>query len=499
MTKLIIDPVTRIEGHLRIETEIAGGKVTAAYSSGEMFRGFEQIMSGRDPLDAPIITQRICGVCPVSHAIASTSCLEDALKLQVPANGHLLKNLILGANYLQSHIMHFYQLSALDFLDVEAILAYNGNEPALRELKGWVEGELKSNHILPAAPFLPRISGKYPANHQWNTRLLKHYLEALEIRRESHKMAAIFGGKIPHVASVIPGGVTSGAGVGSIEDFRGRLRTIRRFIENSYLPDVMATAKQFPQYLKAGRGVQNFLSFGVFQEQNSLWLPGGTVTQGKFVPLDIDKISEDIGFSRYTNDSGGHPSNSKTQPEPHKANAYSWIKAPRYDNQSFEVGPLARMTVAYHADVQPVRERLDALLHEVGGKLSDLPSVFGRHATRALEASLVAERMENWLDNLVPGAISVANYTPSQEGRGVGLTEAPRGALGHWIEFKAGKITHYQCLVPSTWNFSPRDSYKRPGPVETAIEGAQVNETDRGLEVVRIVRSFDPCIACAVH
>lgn len=499
MTKLIIDPVTRIEGHLRIETEIKGGKVTAAYCSGEMFRGFEQILSGRDPLDAPVITQRICGVCPVSHAIAATSCLEDALALQVPANGYLLKNLILGANYLQSHIMHFYQLSALDFLDVKAILTYNGTHPALTELKGWVESELKSNRILPAAPFLPRLAGNYPTNQQWNSRLLEHYLDALEMRRESQKMAAIFGGKIPHVASIIPGGVTSGAKVGSIEDFRGRLRVIKSFIENSYLPDVMATAKQFPHYLTSGRGVGNFLAFGAFPEMGRLWIPAGTVSKGQFAPLDLDKITEDIGSSRYTNDSGGHPSVSKTVPAPNKVNAYSWLKAPRYNDQPFEVGPLARMIIAYHAGATPVRERLEPLLREVGGKPAALASVFGRHACRALEALLVAERMENWLDSLSPGAISVAPYLSKQDGQGIGLTEAPRGALGHWIEIKEGKIAHYQCLVPSTWNFSPRDRRKVPGPVETAIEGTQIKEPERALEIVRIVRSFDPCIACAVH
>ncbi|PLX84117.1 MAG: nickel-dependent hydrogenase large subunit, partial [Desulfuromonas sp.] len=269
--------------------------------------------------------------------------------------------------------------------------------------------------------------------------------------------------------------------------------------ENSYLPDVLATARMFPQYLKFGRGVENFLAFGVFREGESNWLQGGTVSNGIFSPLDLSQIEEDVHYSRYSSDSSGPPDRSRTTPEPHKPQAYSWLKAPRYNKQPFEVGPLARLIVADQTGNRSVSDQLNAILKEVKADKTALPSVFGRHATRAVEALLVADRMETWLNNLAPGSSSVAPYTPRPEASGIGLTEAPRGALGHWIEIKQGIIAHYQCLVPSTWNFSPRDRNNIPGPVEAALEGEKVDSAGPSLELARVVRSFDPCIACAVH
>lgn len=499
MALVVLDPVTRIEGHLRIDTQVEEGRVVEAWCRGEMFRGFEDLLAGRDPLDAPVITQRICGVCPVSHAIASCRALEGALGLVAPPNGRLLRSLVLGANYLQSHVLHFYQLSALDFVDVEAILAYGGPDPGLRELRAWVEGEVRSNRVLPAAPFLPRLPGNYGEDPRWSAGALAHYLEALEVRTEAHRMAAIFGGKLPHTASLVPGGVTTGVDAEAVEHFRARLRQVRRFVENTYVPDVIEVARRFPAYGRAGRGAGRYLSFGAFEEGKGAWLPAGTVSGGEFAALDTSRIAEEVGSSRYASRGPVHPREGEIRPEPAKAGAYSWLQAPRYGGAPFEVGPLARLQVAAAVGAESVRETLAHVLVEARLEPAALESALGRHAARAAEALLLARRMESWLDALRPGEPSVATYTPRAEGRGEGLVEAPRGALGHWTQVSGHKIARYQCVVPSTWNFSPRGDKGDPGPVEAALLGLQVNPAYKGLEVARVVRSFDPCIACAVH
>lgn len=497
--RVSIDPITRIEGHLRIDTRIENNRIAEAWSMGEMFRGFEALLVDRDPLDAPVITQRICGVCPVSHAIASCKAVEAALGLQTPSNGRYLRSLTLAANYLQSHILHFYHLSALDFVRVEALLEYRGKDPVLRDLQSWASQEIGSGRILPVAPFLPKLPADYVDNHSWNLGALTHYLEALEIRQEAHEMTTLFAGKMPHTASLVPGGVTCGVDPATVEGFRSRLRRIRRFIEQTYIPDVIAAARLYPQYAQVGQGVKRYLAYGVFEEADGDWLPAGTVIEGEFAPLDTAVIKEDLTASRFQQAAAKHPREGVTIPDNHKQDAYSWLKAPRYRGVSMEVGPLARIIVAATARSAGVNEALQAFLREA--KLSEtvLPSVLGRHAARALEALLIAQRMDTWLDALKPGAEAVAPYRAKSYGSGEGLTEAPRGALGHWITVNNHKIERYQCVVPSTWNFSPRDQHQQPGPVEAALTGIEVNENYQGIEAARTVRSFDPCIACAVH
>jgi len=499
MARIVLDPVTRIEGHLRIDTEVEGGRVVEAWARGEMFRGFEALLVGRDPFDAPLITQRICGVCPVSHAIASCRALESALGVQVPRNGRLLRNLVLGANYLQSHVLHFYHLSALDFVDVEAILSYEGRDAILRELQAWVRSEVSSNRVLPAAPFLPRLPGDYSPDPAWNATALAHYIDALEVRQEAHRMAALFGGKMPHPASLVPGGVTCGVDPEPVEDFRARLRRVRRFIESSYAPDVLGAAARFPEYAELGRGAGRYLSYGAFEEEGGPWLPSGTADSGRLAPLDTTRITEEVASSRYAAAKGRHPRDGEIVPEPSKAAAYSWLKAPRYGGKTYEVGPLARLMVASAAGSEEVAQTLREVLAAGGLTESALPSVIGRHAARVVESLLLVRRMEGWLDQLVPGEPWVGACTPRKAGSGEGLAEAPRGALGHWVEVRDGKIGRYQCIVPSTWNFSPRGDRGDPGPVEAALLGTPVRSDWGGLEVARVVRSFDPCIACAVH
>lgn len=504
MTKLItLDPLTRVEGHLAVKTQIENGRVTAAFVAGEMFRGFEVFLRGRDPLDAQHVTQRVCGVCSVEHGVASVLAQENAFGIEPATNGLLMRNLMQGANYLASHITHFYLLSALDFVDVTAVLAYSGKEPGLVELKVWAQQEIASKRVLPVAPFLPRYVGDYLKDANMNIGALHHYLQALEMRSLAQKLGAIFAGKMPHAATLVPGGVTEHCSALRVEEARGLLARIQTFIKQAYLPDVLAVASAYPGYFELGRGPGNFLSYGVFpevKEARKNFLPSGALMRGTLEALDTEQISEDVGFSLFSSPSGLKPFDGQTKPAPDKANAYSWLKAPRYENSPMEVGPLARMLVAYHADEpKGLKQEIDGLLKQLGLESKHLNSVMGRHAARAIECRLVAERCVDWLDQLVPEAPCTSRYQVPESCRGIGLTEAARGALGHWLEVKDRKISSYQLVVPTTWNASPRDDRGIPGPIEQALIGTPVADPENPIEVARVVRAFDPCLACAVH
>jgi len=501
--KVTIDPLTRIEGHLAISIEVASDKVTSAFSKGEMFRGFEMILKGRDPLDAQQITQRICGVCPVSHGIASILAQDDAYGVSPPTNGRVLRNLILGANYIQSHIIHFYHLSALDFVDIAAITKYQGKDAGLVALKDWVDSQLSSDVLYPAAPFLPRYEGNYLENTELNILAIRHYLDGLEMRALAQRMGAIFGGKMPHVPSLVPGGVTEKVTAHKIAAYKTILNELRRFIDHKYLPDVAEVAAAFPDYFKVGKGCGNFLAYGVFPEKDETketFLPGGVVLGDKLFPFVKEKITEDVRHSFYSSDSKLSPVSGQTVPAPHKNGAYSWLKSPRYDGKVVEVGPLARIFVAYlKGENKELKTMVDGLLSKLNGTAEDLLSVLGRHAARAIECKLVADRCAEWVDQLVPGKPVFQDFGIPEKAKGVGLTEAPRGALGHWIDIGTRKINNYQCVVPTTWNCSPRDDKGNPGPVEQALVGTPVSDRKNPIEAARVVRSFDPCIACAVH
>lgn len=498
-----IDPITRIEGHLAIRIEIDSNRVINAFSSGEMFRGFEVILKGRDPLDAQQITQRICGVCPISHGTASILAQDAAYKITPPKNGRLIRNLVLGANFMQSHILHFYHLAALDFVDITAITKYKGKDPALRELKQWVKAQLSSNVLFPAAPFLPRYSGQYVQNTELNIQGIKHYLDALDMRTLSHKMGAIFGGKLPHAATLVPGGVTEKVTADKIAACKSIISKLQTFIDTSYLHDVTEVAAAFPEYFRIGKGCGNTLAYGVFPESSddsAKLLPSGVVTKGKLNPFDATKITEDVKYSLYSSPSGLHPAKGETAPAPHKSGAYSWLKAPRYNGTVVEVGPLARILAAYFkGENRAVKNSVDGLLAKLGKKPKDLLSVLGRHAARAIECKVVADRCAEWVEQLTPGEPTFQDFSIPETGRGIGLTEAPRGALGHWLEINNHKISRYQCVVPTTWNCSPRDDNGNQGAVEQALKGTPIADGKNPIEATRVVRSFDPCIACAVH
>ncbi|UCD64030.1 MAG: nickel-dependent hydrogenase large subunit [Candidatus Zixiibacteriota bacterium] len=502
-TTITLDPITRIEGHLKVEIEVDGGEVTDARCSGEMFRGLEKILIGRNPVDANQITQRICGVCPAGHAQASSLTLDSAFGVTPPENGRLIRNLVLGSNYLQSHILHFYHLAALDFVDITAILNYTGSDSGLNRVKDWAKSEVDLGVKGSVAPFLPRYEGDYATDAEFNLAAISHYLKALEIRRKAHEMLAIFGGRMPHAVAIVPGGCSENVTVKKILAFSSRLREIQDFVENVYIPDVLAVAGMYASYFGIGKGCGNLLAYGVFEENESgstKLLPPGTYINGKVSAFSEAKIAEHVKHSRYSSTSKLHPSKGETSPDTAKGKAYSWLKAPRYDGHVTEVGSLARVAVAHLTGSNTaLSEMVTGTLDKFSAPVTALFSVLGRHAARALESKLVADRCAEWVGQLKPGKPVHTAYKVPKESTGVGLTEAPRGALGHWISIKGKRIDRYQCVVPTTWNAGPRDDKGNPGPMEQALIGTPIADAANPIEAARVVRSFDPCIACAVH
>lgn len=449
-TIAIIDPVSRIEGHLKVEIEIDAGAITNAKLCGTLFRGFETLVKGRAPEDAPVITQRICGVCPISHAQASVTAIEDVSGWTPGKNARLLRNLILGANYIQSHILHFYVLTAVDF----------------------TPGPLH-------APWTPAWdsdirSGLGP--------VMDHLTNALTARRQAHEMGALFSGKMPHAASNVPGGVSASVTLDKIAAFKQHLDTLTTFVEKTYIPDVLRVGDVYPDYLSVGAGPANLLSFGVFDEDGGTRLfPAGCMEKGQVPSADFSSgdITEYVTYSWFADDPGRTPSEGKTEPQFPKGDAYTWLKAPRLFGKPFEAGPLARMKIA--------------------GEYTGGTSVLDRHIARAYETLKIAKAMDRWIDELQTGSAYDTNYSTGK-GSGEGMMEAPRGALGHWISVgDDGKISNYQVITPTCWNASPMDDAGVKGPLEQALIGTPVKNAAQPVEALRVIHSFDPCLACAVH
>lgn len=497
--KIVIDPITRIEGHLRIEVEVDGGKVVDARASGTLWRGIEVILQGRDPRDAAVITQRICGVCPAEHALASIQNLDMAFEAEVPDNGRIIRNLVAGANFIQSHILHFYHLAALDYIDIMAVAGYQGSDPELTKIKEKIVNLVKKGDT---SPFTPRYQpDQFCVNDpEIVTTLVYHYVQALEMRKKAQEMLAIFGGKMPHHVTYVPGGVTIQPTPDRVAAFRSILLELIDFINNVYFNDVvfLGTGPLKPLHdAKIGAGCGNFLSYGMFDlgrsgDYKNRFIKAGVIFDGdlnRVEEFDPSHIKEYVKHSWYADETTGkHPSAGETVPAPNKKEGYSWLKAPRYKDKPMEVGPLARQLVTK-----------DKGFVDLLGKLGAWPSAVARHAARAYECKLVAEAMLKWLEELNPDKPVCAEKPVPAKGKGMGLVEAARGALGHFIEVEDGKIKNYQCVVPTTWNCSPRDDRGVRGPVEEALIGAPVPDPQNPINVVRIVRSFDPCIACAVH
>ncbi len=412
-----------------------------------------------------------------------------------------MRNLIQGANYIQSHILHFYHLCALDYVDVTKVAAYEGRDPDLLSIKNFIERAVLH-------PFVPRYEGDYRLPAEVDQAAVKHYVQALEMRREAQELLAIYGGHMPHNMAVVPGGVTEVPTVSNITDFLWRLNKLRDFIDQVYIPDVLAIAGVYKDYFEIGAGCKRYLSYGVYDldsqpdlTQRKRFHIQGTTTAAdlKHKALDPSKISEDVKYSWYNSGTGLHPEQGETVPDPQKVDAYSWMKAPRYNGEANEVGPLARMLVSYTAGEPTVQKLVNDTLAHFNAPPTVLFSVLGRHAARALETKFIADVMADWVLQLKPGEPVYVDSKVPDSSEGVGLWEAPRGALGHWINIKEGVVANYQAVVPGTWNNSPRDDKGEPGPVEQALEGAPVHDEKNPFEIVRIVRSFDPCIACAVH
>jgi hydrogenase large subunit len=458
---ITLDPVSRIEGHLKVEVAVdtVNGRqqVVDAWTTGTMFRGIETILVNRNPLDAPDITQRICGVCPVSHALASTSALENAAAFAAPSNARIMRNLVLGSNFLQSHILHFYVLSALDFVDGPSMPPW---QPS------WAADK--------------RITGTTALT------LVDHYVKALEMRRKCHEMGALFGGKLPHPPAFVPGGFSTSIRADRITKFRQYLTEISDFIRNVYIPDVNQVGAAYPDYLQIGGGCRNLIAYGVFDldnaGQNKL-LRRGIAQNGSTAisALNVKDITEKVTYSWYADASNGlNPAKGATQPVyPKTTDAYSWLKAPRYRELPFEAGPLARMWV--------------------NGDYRRGISVIDRHLARAQEAAKVAAAMDTWLNELQTTGAVYSRFTTPANASGIGLTEAPRGALGHWTQITSSRTSRYQIITPTCWNASPRDGRGLRGPIEQALIGTPVGNISEPVEVVRVIHSFDPCLSCAVH
>jgi hydrogenase large subunit len=456
----IIDPVTRLEGHLKIEVTIdtTNGvqQVVEARATGTLFRGFEQILVGRHPWDAQHFTQRICGVCPVSHGMAAVSALDAASGVNPPANGRIMRNLVLGSNFVQSHILHFYHLAVQDYID-------GPNMP----------------------PWQPSWGVDKRFNDATTSTLVSHYVTALDMRRKAHEMAATFGGRLPNPPAYIPGGFTTTVRPERITKFQSYLNELIPFIRDIYVQDAEALASVYADYSSIGRGTGNLLAYGVFDLDpsgaNKLLKRGRIVSGSSTVAaVDLNAITEQVTHSWYADSTNNlKPSSGSTVPQYPKTNAYSWLKAPRYGGAAYEVGPLARM--------------------RINGDYTGGISVMDRHLARADEALKVAQAMFTWVGQLKAGQ---AVYTPSTiptSAASYGLTEAPRGALGHWLKIAGGKIASYQVVTPTCWNASPQDSSGHRGPIEEALIGTPVSDINQPVEVLRVIHSFDPCLSCAVH
>lgn len=504
-TKITIDPVTRIEGHLKIEVEIENGKVKDAWSSGTMARGFEALLIGRDPRDASFVTSRFCGVCFSVHQLASVRALDAAFGAQVPWGGTLLRNLVMGAEYIYDHMIHFYHLSALDYLDVMAIAKYTGKDPGLNKVKDKILSLVQRGDTFPLTPrYEPdEFCVKDP---DIVISAVKHYLDALQMQVKAKNMGVIFGGRAPHYQSIVVGGFTMLPDVNQLAKFRSMLDELATFVNEVYIPDVLAfgTGPLLP-LAKAGLGAGhlNYLACGAFEMDESgsklLFQPG--VIAGlnpadiKVQRFDQQKITESIRYSWYRNTTPKHPYEGSQDFDLKRNDAYSFVKAPRYENLPMEVGPLARALVDKDST-------LIGLVKNQGVK----PGVVARHAARAIETKKVVDAMYSWCDQLTT-AMTKPNFKihdtnhwdPPEEGEGAGFFEPPRGCLGHWIRIKEKKIANYQCVVPGTWNASPRDENGVRGQYEEALIGVPVPDPENPINIVRVIRSFDPCLACAIH
>jgi hydrogenase large subunit len=547
--RIVVDPVTRIEGHLRIEADTdPGGTITRASSSGTMVRGIEIILRGRDPRDAWAFAQRICGVCTLVHGIASVRAVEDALKYEIPPNAQLIRNLMIAAQYVHDHVMHFYHLHALDWVDV--VSALKADPKATSGLAQSISGYAKSSPGYFAdvqervKKFVAGGQLGIFANGYWghpayklppeaNLMAVAHYLEALAWQRDVVQIHTVFGGKNPHPNFLVGGAPWSLAPVG-LEKVQNVIRSMRSFVDQVYVPDTLAIAGFYKDWAALGEGLGNFLTYGDFPDKSMADLASFKIPRGAILNRDLakvhevdlnaeDQIQEFVAHSWYDyaggKEKGLHPYAGETKldysgPKPPYEHldveqSYSWLKSPRWKGNAMEVGPLARMLMLVATGNKEAKELVDMTLKHLDVPVQALFSTLGRTAARTLETKLIAGWMQGWYDQLIANikagdvrSFNEKQWDPStwpKQAQGAGFTEAPRGALAHWIVIRDGRIANYQAVVPSTWNAGPRDPKGQDGAYEAALKGTRLAVVEQPLEILRTIHSFDPCIACAVH
>jgi hydrogenase large subunit len=559
--RVVVDPITRIEGHLRVEVQMQGDRIHQAYSSGTMVRGIEIIMRGRDPRDAWAFTQRICGVCTLVHGMASIRCVEDALKYEIPHNAQLIRNMMIGSQYVLDHVMHFYHLHALDWVDVVSALGADAaataelakavspswpksSEGYFRDVKKKLQGFVEGGQL---GIFANAYWGHpaYQLPPEANLMAVAHYLEALAWQRDVAKLHAIFGGKNPHPNFVV-GGVPSPIDLNSDSAINAErlaiaqniINTMKTFVDQVYVPDTLAIAGFYKDWFGRGEGLGNFISFGdlpstTMNDPGSFLFPRGAILGRNINEVHEVDLADPNGIQEFVSHawydySGGknqglHPWDGETKlnyggrggPKPpykqlNVEDGYSWLKSPRWNGHSMEVGPLARVLLLYARGHDQTVDLVDYTLRTMDAPVSALFSTLGRTAARTLETKVVADAMQDWMDQLL-GNIRAGDtrtfnevlWDPSswpKVAKGVGVHEAPRGGLSHWIVIKNGRIDNYQCVVPSTWNAGPRDPQGVPGAYEAALQdNHQLYDPEQPIEILRTIHSFDPCLACAVH
>ena len=541
---------------MRIEAQMNGNQIAEAYSSGTMVRGIEIILRDRDPRDAWAFAQRICGVCTLVHGIASVRAVEDALNYEIPKNAQLIRNLMIGAQYVHDHVMHFYHLHALDWVDVvsalsadpaatsalaQSISSYSKSSPGYfadtqKKVKDFVEaGQLG----IFAKAYWGHPAYKLPP--EANLMAVAHYLDALSWQRDVAKILTIFGGKNPHPNFLVGGvpcpiDVDSDSAINSarLATVQGIISQMRDFVDQVYVPDTLAIASFYKDWGAQGEGIGNFMSYGDFPEQgnndvSSFLFPRGAILGrdlSTIHEIDLDdgeQVQEFIAHSWYDYEGGKttglHPYDGETTfnydgPEPpyeqlDVEKSYSWLKSPRWKGHAMEVGPLARVLMLYASGHEQTQELVNYTLQTLNVPVDALFSTLGRTAARTLETKVIADNMQTWYDNLIANikagdtrTFNEVLWEPSswpKQCQGVGFTEAPRGGLAHWIVIEDEKIANYQAVVPSTWNAGPRDAEGQPGPYEAALAGHYLHDPKQPIEILRTIHSFDPCIACAVH
>ena len=548
--RITVDPITRIEGHLRIDVEVDNGKVTKAWSSGQMWRGIEKILVGRDPREAWSYTQRFCGVCTTVHAITSVRAVENALQMEIPVNAQLIRNIIQTAHAIQDHIVHFYHLSAVDWVDVTSALKADPVTTAklAESLSDWplngphemkaVQERLKtfvgSGQLGPfASGFWGHPAMKLPPDV--NLLAVAHYLQALDVQNQANKIVAILGGKSPHIQNVAVGGVSNSIShdapsVLNIERLmliKSFIDKLEQFVKSTYLNDVAAIGAFYLDWTKYGGGINNYLTVPDCPQDSKgtvFDLPGGYISGGDlktYKPIvnfnDAyfrDGVAESSKHSWYTGEKALHPWQGETEPQYtdfQDDGKYSWVKAPTFYGKRAEVGPLADLHNGLAAGNKRYAKYLNQAISVIKavGKLNDVPlaamqSTIGRHAARAVRCAVMIDTLNDQWQKLVANVgkdqtTFNAPSFPKGEIKGVGFHQAPRGTLSHWVVIENGKIKNYQAVVPSTWNAGPRDADDQIGPYESSLMNNPIADPEKPLEVLRTVHSFDPCIACAIH